>query len=264
MYKMNIGLVLSGGGARGIAHIGVIKALEEYKISASHIAGTSSGAIVGALYANGCSWSEMLDFFNSIQIFSFDKYAVNKPGFIDTEKFYEIFLRYLPIDNFKNLKKNLFITATNLLNGELKVFSEGELIKPILASAAFPGLFTPVKIDQNYYIDGGTLNNFPVDIIKTLCDKIIGVNVNPFDDVVENLILKHSYNILDRALKIKNANEFSSKFEACDLIISPKNLSNYSIFYLKNIDEIFQLGYKEAIEILESKKGVQFLKQENY
>ena len=85
-----------------------------------------------------------------------------------------------------------------------------------------------------------------------------------FDDVVENLILKHSYNILERALKIKNANEFSSKFEACDLIISPKNLSNYSIFYLKNIDEIFQLGYKEAIEILESKKGIQFLKQENY
>ena len=201
--KMNTGLVLSGGGVRGVAHIGVIKALEEKSIYPSHIAGTSAGAIVGALYASGCGWEQMLEFFNRIQLFGFNKYAINKPGFIDTDKFYGILSPYFPEDNFNNLERTLYITATNLLNGELKIFSKGELIKPILASAAFPGLFTPVKIDNEYYIDGGTLNNFPVDLISMHCDQIIGVYVNPFDKL-SNGDFKHSYEVMERALKIKS------------------------------------------------------------
>ncbi len=259
---MNIGLVLSGGGVRGIAHIGVIKALEENNIYPTHIAGTSAGAIVGALYASGCSWAEMLDYFNNIQLFELNKYAINKPGFINTEKFYDSLAPFFPEDDFKSLKKSLYITATNLLNGELKIFSAGELIKPILASAAFPGLFTPVKIDNEYYIDGGTLNNFPVDLISKFCDQIIGVYVNPFNKL-KNGDFKHSYDVVERALKIKNGIECLSKFDGCDLLISPKGLNNYSTFYVKNSEEIFNLGYNEAIEILESEKGMKFL-QENY
>tara|TARA_R110001583_G_scaffold194982_1_gene368073 strand:- start:704 stop:1486 length:783 start_codon:yes stop_codon:yes gene_type:complete len=257
---MNIGLVLSGGGVRGIAHIGVIKALQENNINPTHIAGTSAGAIVGALYASGCSWEKMLDFFNSIQLFGFNKYAINKPGFIDTEKFYNSLAPFFPDDDFKSLKKILYITATNLLNGELKIFNKGELIRPILASAAFPGLFTPVKIENAYYIDGGTLNNFPVDLISRYCDQIIGVYVNPFNKLNTN-DFKHSYDVVERALKIKNGNESYLKFEACDLLISPIDLNNYSTFYVKNSEEIFNLGYNNAIKILEGEKGIRFLKE---
>jgi NTE family protein len=81
---MNIGLVLSGGGVRGVAHIGVIKALIDYSIFPTHIAGTSAGAIVGALYANGNTWQEILEFFKTVPIFRINKFAMNKPGFIDT------------------------------------------------------------------------------------------------------------------------------------------------------------------------------------
>lgn len=259
---MKTGLVLSGGGVRGIAHIGVIKALEENNIHPSHIAGTSSGAIVGALYANGCSWQEMLEFFKKIEIFTLNKYAINKPGFIDTEKFYSNFKPYVPIDDFKSLNKTLFVTATNLLNGTLKVFSKGELIMPVLASAAFPGVFTPVKIGNSYYIDGGTLNNFPTDLISMYCDQLIGVNVNGFENA-KNSELKNSYAILERALKIKSAQESAIKFKTCDLLIAPKGLSNYNTFYFKHINEIFKLGYFETLKVLRSDKGIQFLNKNN-
>lgn len=164
---MNTGLVLSGGGTRGIAHIGVLKALEEHNINITHIAGTSAGAIVGALFAAGHSWTTILKFFKEVPIFDFKRYAYNKPGFIDTNKFYKDLFSFFIEDDFKCLKKQLYIPAINLIAGTERIFNEKELIKPILASAAFPGLFTPVIIDNIPYVDGGVLNNFPVDLIKT-------------------------------------------------------------------------------------------------
>lgn len=250
---MNIGLVLSGGGARGAAHIGVIKALEEHKIYPTHIAGTSAGAIVGALYAGGVGWSEILNFFKTIPLFNTNRYAYRKPGFIDTKRFYDNFKEYLPIDNFNALKKPLFITATNVVDGTLKIFHEGELIRPILASASFPGVFTPTEIDGSYYIDGGTLNNFPVEPLKKECDTIIGVYVNPLKKIkIEDL--KHSYNIADRALKIKSVSESISKFSDCDLVIKPEALSNYGTFSMNNMEAIFEVGYTSTKELLKDNK----------
>ncbi|WP_222829366.1 patatin-like phospholipase family protein [Olleya sp. ITB9] len=176
---MNIGLVLSGGGVRGAAHIGVIKALEEHNIKPTHISGTSAGAIVGALYAAGVHWSDILTFFKSVSIFKTTRYARNKPGFINSDKFYEDLEAFFPIDEFNALQKPLYITAANVIDGTLKIFKKGQLIKPIIASASFPGVFTPIEINGKFYIDGGTLNNFPVEPLQQECDKIIGVYVNP-------------------------------------------------------------------------------------
>ncbi len=248
---MKTGLVLSGGGVRGVAHIGAIKALEEYNIYPSHISGTSAGAVVGALYAGGCTWEQILDFFKSTQIFSFTNYARSKPGFVDTEKFYDHLKSYLPKDSFASLKTPLFVTATNLLDGTLKVFQKGELIKPILASAAVPGLFAPVSFKGGYYIDGGTLNNFPVDLLKIHCDQIVGVYVNPFEKM--NIAdLKHAHNVLERAYHIMVANETILKFEDCDLLIRPERMAEFSMFSLKNIDILLELGYSAAITALKS------------
>src|SRR5690554_5127561 len=139
----NLGLVLSGGGARGAAHIGALKAFEENGISPTHISGTSVGAIVGALYAAGVHWSEMLEFFKSISIFNTKRFAFNKPGFLDTENFYDDLKVFFSRDSFDVLEKSLFITATDVVTGNLKIFSKGQLIKPVIASASFPGIFTP-------------------------------------------------------------------------------------------------------------------------
>ena len=120
-----------------------------------------------------------------------------------------------------------------------------------MASAAVPGFFAPVQIKDGYYIDGGTLNTFPVDLIKMYCDQIVGIYVNPFKKV-EIEELKHSYNILERAYHIKIANESLSKFNDCNLLINPKGLENFGMFSVKNIDAIFQLGYDSTIEELET------------
>lgn len=251
----NIGLVLSGGGARGAAHIGALKAFEEYGISPTHISGTSIGAIVGALYAADVHWTEILKFFKTTSIFHTKRFAFNKPGFLDTEKFYDDLNVYLPRDNFDSLQKPLYITATNVLNGKLKIFSKGQLIKPVIASASFPGVFTPTEINGSYYIDGGILNNFPVEPLKKHCDKIIGVYINSLKKIsIKDL--KYSYSVADRALKIRAAYDSVTKFSECDLIISPEELGEYAVFGMSNTDIIFELGYAATIKALEENKNL--------
>lgn|SRR5690554_4253684 len=251
----NIGLVLSGGGARGAAHIGALKAFEEYGISPTHISGTSIGAIVGALYAADVHWTEILKFFKTTSIFHTKRFAFNKPGFLDTEKFYDDLNVYLPRDNFDSLQKPLYITATNVLNGKLKIFSKGQLIKPVIASASFPGVFTPTEINGSYYIDGGILNNFPVEPIKKHCDKIIGVYINSLKKIsIKDL--KYSYSVADRALKIRAAYDSIKKFPECDLIISPEEIGEFAVFGMSNTDIIFELGYNATIKALEENKNL--------
>jgi len=252
---MKIGLVLSGGGAKGAAHIGVIKALEEHNIFPTHISGTSAGAIVGALYAQGIGWKEMLNFFKTIPIFRPSKYARSKPGFINTEAFYDSFKHFFPEDNFKALKKPLFVTASNIVDGSLKIFSKGQLIKPVLASASFPGVFTPTEINGSYYIDGGTLNNFPIEPLKSECDKIVGVYVNPLRKIsIKDL--KHSYTVIERAYRIKAAYESTTKFNDCDLLICPEELANFSVFDMNKIETVFNLGYTTTKKILMEQEAV--------
>lgn len=246
---MSVGLVLSGGGIRGVAHIGVIKALEENGIYPTHISGTSAGAIVGALYAGGVKWKEILDFFKVIPIFHTNKFALRKPGFLDTEKFYDEFKKFFPHDSFESLPKKLFITATDIIKGELKIFDEGELIKPVLASATFPGVFSPIDIDGSFYVDGGVLNNFPIEPLIPSCDKIIGSYVNALKDI-KIKDLKHSYNVLDRAYKIKSASDSLAKFQDCDFVISPEALCEFATFDMRYIDAIFEIGYNSTIQVL--------------
>ena len=252
---MKIGLVLSGGGARGIAHIGAIKALEEFNIPISAISGTSSGAVIGSLYAAGYSWQDILTFFKKITIFHYKRYAINKPGFIDSIKFYSDFKVYFPNDSFKYLKMQLYVIATNLEHGTLKIFSKGQLIRPILASAAFPGIFTPIKIEDTFYVDGGVLNNFPVEPLKKTCDKIIGIYVNPLGMVTAK-DLKHSYNVLSRAYEINFGNQCLKKFQDCDIIISPKELKAFGAFDLRTLNTIFDIGYESTKQVLEKNKGL--------
>ena len=254
---MKIGLVLSGGGFRGVAHIGVIKALKEYDITPSFISGTSSGAIIGALFAAGYNHVKILEIIESVHIFSIYKYARNKPGFVDTEKFIDEFSPYFQEDDFSELNIPLKVTTTNILTGELEVFQSGQLIKPILASAAFPGVFAPLRIGNQYYIDGGTLNNFPVDLIEEYCNTIIGVYVNPFRRIgFEEL--KHSYHVLERAFQIRSAHNAVSNFKKCDLLIVPQGLHRYGTFSVKDMKPLVSMGYQSARKALD-----QYLKKKD-
>lgn len=252
---MNIGIVLSGGGAKGIAHIGALKALEAFNIVPTHVAGTSAGAVVGALYASGASFEEILNFFKTTSLFSTTKFAYNKPGFINTDKFYADLSIYFSEDNFKALKKPLFVTATDIIKARLEIFNEGELIRPILASASFPGVFTPIKMNDTYYVDGGTLNNFPVEPLKDICDKIIGIYVHPLEEISISE-LKNSISVANRAFEITTSSISMNKFEQCDLVIAPEKLNNYGTFSIKDLDSIFNIGYEYTKNLLEENPDV--------
>ncbi|WP_411030495.1 patatin-like phospholipase family protein [Spongiimicrobium sp. 3-5] len=237
-----IGLVLSGGGYRAAAHAGAIKALEEHAIYPDMVSGTSAGALVGALYAAGYSPQEIVAVLKKIKLFSFSRYALGKPGFVDTDTFKEFLLEYLPDNDFQTLQKRLYITATDLVNGTAKIFTKGDLISAILASSAFPGVFTPVIIDNTLYSDGGIVDNFPVDPLKNKCDELYGVYVSPVKKMnMEEF--RHSYNVVDRALHLKMHRNSVAKFPICNLVIYPDKLGDYGLFSPNHLDEIFEIGY---------------------
>jgi NTE family protein len=252
---MEFGLVLSGGGARGIAHLGALQAFREWGLVPEIIAGTSAGAIIAAFHATGMEPEDIFDFIRSTEIFSLKKYAISKPGFVDTEKFFDRFRDCFESDSFSTLSVPVLVTATNLLSGEPMVFSKGELVRPILASAAFPGVFTPVRIDDAYYIDGGVLNNFPVDLVSGKCKKIIGIYVNPFEKKAYKEF-KHSLSILERAYQIRASRDSLSKFDDCSLVISPQGLKRFGTFDLNNLETIYQLGYESALRTLDANRDL--------
>jgi NTE family protein len=249
--KHKLALVLSGGGVRGVAHIGVIKALLENNIEPDVVSGSSAGAVVGALYCNGYTPDQMLEFFKLIPLFQVNKFAFLKPGFIDTDKFYPDFKKHFSKDSFSDLKKKLFVTTVDLCDGVLKVFESGQLIKPLLASSAFPGLFSPVKIDDVIYGDGGILDNFPISPVLDICETLIGVYASPLDKIAPNA-LKHSVNVLERAIRINYSKRSSAKFDHCELMFHPNRLVNYGLLDIGKIDEIYQIGYESAVDTLEN------------
>ena len=242
-----IGIVLSGGGVRGMAHIGLLKALEENGIEPEYISGASAGALVGVFYAAGYSFEEMLDFFRTTPLFKFSHYSVQKPGIFDSDKFYDTFKEYFPEDSFEALPKRLFISTTNLMEARAQVFSSGQLIKPLLASAALPPVFTPVEIDGQWFSDGGIMNNFPVKPLEGLCDKIIGSLVtHPME--VNKEALNSTKKLLQRVFILQSYSPSAYKFDHFDYVFSPEEISGISTLDTNDIDPAFELGYNKAME----------------
>ncbi|MEY2904591.1 MAG: family protein RssA, partial [Bacteroidota bacterium] len=169
-----IGLALSGGGVRAIAQIGILKILNENGIKPTIIAGTSGGAIVGALYASGNDAQTMMDFFTQTPLFHWSKLALSKAGILSPKKFMEDFKKYVPFEKIEDLPIELSIVATDIVHGREKIFTSGNLLDAVMASAAFPGVFQPVTIDGILYSDGGIFNNMPADVIRDQCKFLIG------------------------------------------------------------------------------------------
>ncbi|MEM6965510.1 MAG: patatin-like phospholipase family protein [Bacteroidota bacterium] len=247
-----IGLVLSGGGMKGAAHLGVIKALGENNIFPSMISGSSVGAIVGALYAANFKAEEILEFFKiNKTVFRWRHFSRSRPGFLNAERYDEIFESWLDHHTFETLSKKLFICVTDVLNGKFQFFSQGELVKPILASAAVPGVFSPVEIEDNWYIDGGTMNNFPVEALIGQCDFVIGSLASPNKPIPKSAI-SNSMRLINRATELTFHSSTLAKLHQCDHVFAPQDLYNYGIFDSKKIDEMFQVGYDHATQHMES------------
>jgi NTE family protein len=249
MAKKTIGLVLSGGGYRGVAHLGVLKAMKELDIRPDYISGTSAGAIVGAFYSAGYGWQETLDFFRQADVISFRNYNFLKPGLLDSQSFVSLFEQYFPDNNFSALKIPLFISTTDLIASKTKYFYQGSLIQPLIASAAVPGVFSSVEIDGSLYCDGGVTNNFPTDPLLAFSDLIIGVYLNPIPNSTPD-DLDSTRAILERAYVIMRDNASRPKFKDCSVLIAPEMLNKFNVLDSDHIDEIFEMGYREGLRSL--------------
>ena len=256
MENSKLGLVLSGGGTRGLAHAGVLKFLDEQNIDPQVVSCCSAGSIVGSLYAFGKSPEEILEFFQSIYFFNWKHFTFNQPGLVSSN----IFSNYLnPI--FENLtigdlQKDVRIVATEMVTGHQKVFEKHyKVVDAIIASSCIPGISTPYFIGDEMYADGGVLNNFPADIIHNDCDRLIGVYVTPPQDV-EAKDLKSIRSVTTRAYELLSHRTEIYKFSFCDWFISSKKLSQYGTFERKpeRLEEIFTIGYNEAKRSFEENK----------
>lgn len=245
-YKL--GLALSGGGAKGFAHIGAFKLLEECNLKPDIIAGTSAGALMGALFADGYSADEIKELFTGREFSEFAQIQLPKAGLFDSKRFKYFLRRHLRAKTFEELSIPLIVIATDLDHGESHEFKSGSLVEAITASCSVPIIFSPVMIGGVHYVDGGLFRNFPVSVIRKDCDTVIGVNVSPqmpqkYKQTIF-YIAERSYHYLFHANTLEDR-------EMCDVLIETKKFGSFSMFDLQNVEQIANVGYEAAIRAFE-------------
>lgn len=250
IYKW--GFVLSGGGARCFAHLGVVKAFKEYGIEPEIYSGTSAGAIAGAFMADGHEPDEILALFNKLKFTNFTDISFRPEGGMSkTTKLSEFIKKNLSAKRFEELKRPLSVTAADFDNGEAVHFSSGELAPPIVASCSIPLVFNPTRIGNTNYVDGGLFQNMPAEPIRAVCERLVGIDVNlgvarPYGKSIRS--------IAERTLSLVIMSNTRADKDLCDIVLSPLDAENVSMIDVSNSKKIFELGYMAAIELLKNEK----------
>jgi len=281
-----IALVLSGGGARGISQIGVIKALEENGIEPDYVIGTSIGSIIGGMYSSGFTSTEMDSIFklekyskifelndevernelflyqkqleqrNSIKL-NFDNFVFEIPKSISYGNNFDLMLkeifwnsRYISDGNFDNLKYKFRAVATDLITGKSAILSKGNLINSIKASSSIPLRFPPIKIDSMYLVDGGIKSNVPIDVAKALGADII-IAVNTTSKLLDDKYLNEPWNIADQIVSILIKDRLDSILKEADYLITP-DIGDHNNLDFSNLDSLISKGYIAANKSLSS------------
>ncbi|RKR81684.1 NTE family protein [Mucilaginibacter gracilis] len=243
-----IGIALSGGGIRGVSHLGVLQALTDNGIRFSHISGTSAGAIAAAFFAAGYAPKEILNIIREAKLFKLLRPAIGSTGLLSILNAQHLIKQYIPHNSFKELKTNITISSVDLGEGRLVYFTEGDLDLAILASCCLPGIFRPIIINQHMYVDGGILNNFPVEPLVGNCDFIIGSSCNHLPVVTE---ITSFGKMIDRAAMIAINSSLNTHKILCDVVIEPHGLGDYGIFDTDAAEEIYMIGYEEGLKAIE-------------
>lgn len=271
-----VGLVLSGGGAKGLAHIGVLKKIEEAGVRIDYIGGTSMGAIIGGLYASGYSANQLDSIFKAVDFdkliqdnvprsaktfyekneteryaitLPFDGFKVSLPsGISKGQNVYNLFSKLTDhvsdIDNFGALPIPFLCVATNIETGKPVVLERGYLPRAISASGALPSLFSPVHIEDMLLVDGGVINNYPIDEVKNKgIDIIIGVDVQ--DSLRDRTELQSGLNVLSQINNFRTIDNMTVKREKTDIYLKP-NIKDFTVVSFSEGTKIIEAGYNEA------------------
>ncbi len=283
---IKVGLVLSGGGAKGLAHIGALKAIEEAGVRIDYIGGTSMGAIVGALYASGYSVNQLDSIFTNVDYntiiqddiprsaktfyekreseryaltLPFDNFKISIPsGLSKGQNLYNLMSRLTvhvnEISDFSKLPIPFFCVGTNVETGDMVVLESGNLPKAVTASGAFPSLFAPIMINDVLLVDGGVVNNYPIDEVKAKgMDVIIGVDVQ--NGLKDRSQLKSVFDLLLQINIFRNVDEMELKRPKTDIYINPK-IEDFNFVSFLEGEKIIEAGELEAVKFKEDLRGI--------
>lgn len=245
-----IGLALSGGGAKGFSHIGVLMAFNRAGIKPDILSGVSAGSIASVLYAAGLSPSDIITCFTEASSFGdFTEWALPREGFMRLDRFGKLLDSWLPIKRLEDLNIPTIVCATDLDHGKSVGWSKGEIVPRVLASCSIPVVFNPQTINGVNYVDGGVLRNLPAWAIRGYCKTLYGCNCSP---------LRHTYTgkktLLDIAFRsyhlMLKAN-IAQDLRLCDKVIQVNDLSQVSTFELSSLRKGVMAGYDAAMKVLE-------------
>lgn len=250
LFNVSRGLAMSGGAAKGFAHIGVLLAFERFDIRPDVLSGVSAGSIAAVLYGAGLSPKDMLQCFLDFGKFSeFTEWSIPNGGFLKLDKFGKILDSWLPVKNLEELKIPTVVCATDFDHGKSVGWASGEIVPRVIASCSIPIVFKPKKIGGVHYVDGGVLRNLPAWAIRRYCKVLFGSNCSPLDrdykfkNSVIDIALR-SYRLATKANTLQDIN-------LCDHIITMPGNASVKSFDISQMHSIALYGYEEACRVLE-------------
>ena len=242
--KYNCGIALSGGGARGFAHVGALRAFDEFGFKPDILSGVSAGSVAAVLYSAGVPPEKILSMFADKKLRTITEWNFRGDSFFHLDKFGEMIKKAVtPYTRLEELPIPTYIGATDFSKGIPVEFHTGDIAEVVMASCCIPIVFKPIVIDGIPYVDGGVLRNLPAWILRDKCEELIGVNCSP--------LLHHTCkeSILDIALRTFMLMERSNQAEdiaMCDLHVEMPEIANYQVFNLKEIRQVYISGYSST------------------
>ena len=236
----SIGVALGGGFARGIAHIGVLKVLEEEGIPVRVVTGTSVGALIGAVYCSGMSLQELERVARTCRFTTFARWTVSRYGFASNDRMVSFLTRVLKVKSFEELKIPLGVTATDFNTGEGVVFHSGTIIDPVRASCAYPGMFLPVEIRGRYLVDGMLSHPVPTRPLREMgADRVLAVHLK--GTWSNGGAPRHLFDVIGQSFAIAQDAMASVWRSAADLVIEP-DVAGFAYDDFKRADELIGVG----------------------
>src|SRR5215472_672432 len=218
--RPKIGVALGGGFARGLAHIGVLKVLEEENVPIDFIAGTSVGSVIGAAYASGMSAKELEEIAALVRFKDFSRWTFSRFGLFSNDKMAIFLNKFLRCKTFEELRIPLAVTATDIVTGEPAVFTSGNLIDPVRASCAYPGMFLPVNIDGRLLVDGLLAHGVPAAPLRAMgAERVVSIFLSAH--WVRPKGPRHVFDLIGQCFSIAQARMCGPWKAASDIVLEP-------------------------------------------
>ena len=235
-----IGVALGGGFARGIAHVGALKVLEQEGIPISIVAGTSVGALIGAAYCSGVTLQELEDMAASIRFSNFARWTLSRCGFASNDRMISFLTRILKVKTFEELRIPLGVTATDFNTGEGVVFHSGSIIDPVRASCAYPGMFLPVQIGGRYMVDGMLSHPVPTRPLREMgADRVLAVHLR--GTWANGGAPRHLFDVIGQSFAIAQDAMSGVWRQAADLVIEP-DVAGFAYDDFKRAKDLIRVG----------------------